>query len=108
VHLVRLVDEDEIDPGELPARDRLNAAHLDRLTAVCALVDALQHTTQSKPSASNAATVWSIKLIAGTVKATRFPLSRARWMMCEAVRVLPAPVGTQSPGPCCDAGGPEI
>ena len=28
------------------------------------------------PSASNAATVWSIRLSAGTVKATRFPLSQ--------------------------------
>ena len=39
--LMRLVDDDEIDFRPLPARDRLDAAHLNRLFAIGARVNAL-------------------------------------------------------------------
>jgi hypothetical protein len=98
MELMRFVDEHQIDFGSLPTSYGLNAAHLDGLIAIGALVDALHDADAVNPSASSAATVWSIKLTAGTVKATRFPLSSARWMMCAAVRVLPKPVGAWSIG----------
>ena len=41
VHLMRLVDDHQIDVWSLATRDRLNAAHLDRLFPIGALVDAL-------------------------------------------------------------------
>src|SRR4029077_1355297 len=44
VHLVRLVDDDEIDVWSLATGDRLDAAHLDRLIAIRALMDALHDT----------------------------------------------------------------
>ena len=44
MHLVRLVYEHQIDVGPFATRDRLDAAHLDRLVAIGALVDALHDT----------------------------------------------------------------
>ena len=41
--LMGLIDEDEINGGPLATGDRLDAAHLDRLLAIGALVDALHH-----------------------------------------------------------------
>jgi len=43
VHLVRLIDDHHIDFGALATSDRLHAAHLDRLVAIGALVDALHN-----------------------------------------------------------------
>jgi hypothetical protein len=91
---MRLINEDEIDPHA--TRDCLDRANLDRLTVISALVDTLHNPNAVNALASNALTVWSIRLSAGTVKATRFPLSRARWMTWAALRVLPKPVGAWS------------
>ena len=43
MELMRLVDEDEVDLRSLPSREGLNRAHLNRLVAIGALVDALHN-----------------------------------------------------------------
>ena len=45
------------------------------------------------PSASKAATVWSIRLTIGAVKITELPLAKAPSMILAATRVLPNPTG---------------
>ena len=96
---MRLVDENEIDVRPFPPGDGLDRAHLHRLVAIGARVDALQHADGGDALGFEGRD----RLVdqadsAGTVKATRLPLSRARWMMWAAVSVLPKPVGACSIG----------
>ena len=41
--LMGLIDENQINGGPFATGDRLDAAHLDRLVAIGAFVDALHH-----------------------------------------------------------------
>ena len=89
VELVRLVDDDEIHVRTLTTRDRLNGADLDGLIAIGSLVDSLHDADAGDALGFEGGD----RLVdeadsAGTVKATRFPLSRARRMMCAASQGL--------------------
>ena len=101
MELMGFIDENEIDLRPLASRERLYRAHLDRLVAIGALVDTLHDADGVDVLGLECRDGLIDQAECANTKATRFPLSSARWMICTAVRVLPKPVGAEAWDAAC-------